>query len=142
MKKILIIVGSILFLTACCCCKEANIKNFNINESVSKSTNNLSYNNAIKSGKPVVLKFYIDWCGACEEVEPIFNQVKSQYSDKAEFISINGNDDQELASKYYVKAYPTIFLIYPNGSKHIEIPYQKIFYVNEFIQFLDENIDN
>lgn len=53
------------------------------------------------------LDFWAPWCGPCKMMEPIFEELAKEYSDKAEFIKINVDEDPQTASKYGVMSIPT-----------------------------------
>ncbi len=56
----------------------------------------------------VVLYFYTDWCGYCKKLEPTIEKLK----EKGVIIKkINGDNNRDLVSKYYIRGYPTIIYI-------------------------------
>lgn len=61
--------------------------------------------------KPIVAKFGAEWCPPCQEFAPT---IKSLAEDDSKFItvSIDIDDDQELALHMGVESVPTTFLIY------------------------------
>lgn len=77
--------------------------------------------------KPVVVVFYTDWCGACKRVVPVFDAVRDELSDKAEFVMVNADKETELSDKYDIRYYPTVFFIDTDGKK-TEIKQDKYFY--------------
>ena len=62
----------------------------------------------IRSGTPVVVDFYADWCGPCRMVSPIIEQLSKEYRGKAKFVKINTDDNQELASQFGIMSIPTV----------------------------------
>lgn len=66
--------------------------------------------------KLIVVDFYADWCGPCQIMKPIFEELANEvkYQDKVEFIKVNVDENPELASQYNVFSIPT-FIFFKNG---------------------------
>jgi thioredoxin reductase (NADPH) len=62
---------------------------------------------ATETGFPVIVDFYSDSCGPCRMMAPIFKQVASSYIDKAVFVKVDTNRQQELSSRYQIRSLPT-----------------------------------
>lgn len=77
---------------------------------------NTSFDNIIKSEKPVLIDFFGTWCGPCQMLAPILKQVKDSLGDRISIIKIDVDKNQELASKYQVRGVPTMIL-YQNGKQ-------------------------
>ena len=63
--------------------------------------------------KIVVVDFYADWCGPCQMMAPVFEEL-SQEMDNVKFVKINVDENSKLASQYSVFSIPT-FLIFKEG---------------------------
>lgn len=57
-----------------------------------------------------VLDFYADWCGPCQMLKPILEQVEKEHPE-VEFEAINIDEQQELAEKYGVMSIPTLIIM-------------------------------
>ena len=57
-----------------------------------------------------VLDFYADWCGPCQMLKPILEEVEKEHPE-AEFVKINIDDDPETAEKYGVMSIPTLVFL-------------------------------
>ena len=68
----------------------------------------------IRSAKPVVVDFYTDWCGPCKDMVPVLNRVKEEMKDSVRIIKVNVDRNPFIATKYNVRAVPTI-VIFKNG---------------------------
>jgi thioredoxin len=66
------------------------------------------------SDVPVLVDFYASWCGPCQMMVPILEQVNAQLSGKIRIVKIDTEKYTELASKYQIYALPTLVL-FKNG---------------------------
>lgn len=74
----------------------------------------------LKSEKPVLVDFYADWCGPCQMLSPVVDEVAEERDD-IKVGKINVDEQMELAQKYGVMTIPTLLVI-KNGeivNKHI-----------------------
>lgn len=72
------------------------------------------FNEIIKGEIPVLIDFYADWCGPCQTMTPIIQDVKKIYGDKIRVIKINVDNNHQAAAKYKVQSVPT-FLLFKKG---------------------------
>ena len=75
-----------------------------------------SFENIIKSEKPVLIDFSADWCGPCKMLAPILKQVKDSLGDRITILKIDVDKNQALEAKYQVRGVPTMVL-YQNGKQ-------------------------
>ncbi len=69
----------------------------------------------LKSKKTVLIDFYADWCGPCQMLSPIVEQVASE-NNNIKFVKINIDDEQDLAINYDIMSIPTLVVI-KNGKE-------------------------
>lgn len=60
-----------------------------------------------------LLKFEADWCGPCQQIKPIVNEVIKDHEASVSLRTINVDDpeNQELVQKHGVRAIPTLVLL-------------------------------
>jgi thioredoxin 1 len=68
----------------------------------------------VKSGKPVVVDFWAEWCGPCRMIAPIIEELSKDYSDKAVIAKCDVDNNPRVAAKYNVRNIPTV-LFFKNG---------------------------
>ena len=59
---------------------------------------------------PVLVDFYATWCGPCQMMTPILEQVGASLRDRVQVVKIDTDKYPNLASKYQVEALPTLVL--------------------------------
>ena len=64
----------------------------------------------LKSDKKVLIDFNADWCGPCRMLRPIVDEI-AETNDKIKVVSVNIDDEDELADKYEVSSIPCLVLI-------------------------------
>ena len=64
----------------------------------------------LRSKKIVLIDFYADWCGPCQMLSPIVDQVASEY-ENLKVVKINVDEAQDLAINYGVISIPTLVVI-------------------------------
>ncbi|XP_073306391.1 uncharacterized protein [Primulina huaijiensis] len=67
-----------------------------------------------KSDKPVLVDFYATWCGPCQFMDPILEQVSTKMEGKILVVKIDTEKYSSLANEYSIKALPT-FILFVNG---------------------------
>ena len=65
-------------------------------------------NEVINSDKPVFVDFWAEWCGPCRMVSPTVEELSKEYDGKVNFVKVNVDSNNELASKYNVISIPTL----------------------------------
>lgn len=62
------------------------------------------------SDLPVLVDFYADWCGPCQMMAPIMEQVNTQMKQKLRVVKINTDKYPQIASQHHIHALPTLVL--------------------------------
>ena len=86
------------------------------------------------SPTPVLVDFYATWCGPCQMMSPILEDVGSQLRDRLQVVKIDTDRYPKIASEYAIESLPTLIL-FKEGQ-----PVEKIEGVqpaNQLVQYLN-----
>jgi thioredoxin 1 len=74
-----------------------------------KSVNSKDWDKeVINSQLPVFVDFWAEWCGPCRMVSPVVEELAGEYAGKVNFVKVNVDENNDLASKYNVFSIPTL----------------------------------
>lgn len=65
----------------------------------------------LKADKKVIVDFYADWCGPCQMMSPVIDEIAEEKADIVKVGKVNVDENQELAMEYGVISIPTIVII-------------------------------
>ncbi|MEM9273243.1 MAG: thioredoxin [Cyanobacteria bacterium P01_F01_bin.143] len=66
------------------------------------------------SSTPVLVDFYATWCGPCQMMSPILEQVGASLRDRIQVVKIDTERYPTIASQYDIQSLPTLVL-FKNG---------------------------
>lgn len=72
----------------------------------------MSFDDAKKQNKPVVVMFHMHGCGACKQFSPIFDDFASKFSEKFNFVKEDVNTSH-IAKSLNFGTVPAIFIVDP-----------------------------
>ena len=84
-------------------------------EIVNVTKNNFE-SEVLKSNMPVLIDFNANWCGPCRMLKPILDEISSE-TDKVKIVSINIDNEDDLARSYGVMSIPC--LVYLENGKEL-----------------------
>lgn len=90
------------------------------NNIIKHPKNKEEFSKLIASGKPVLVDFFAEWCGPCQMMGPILEDMTKSYKniDKVEIAKVDIDELRDVALEYSVMSVPT-FMIFKD-SKSIE----------------------
>src|SRR3989339_1144901 len=68
----------------------------------------------LKSDKPVLVDFWAVWCGPCQMMGSIIEELAEEVKEKYKVGKLNVDENRETAAKYAVMSIPTL-IIFKDG---------------------------
>lgn len=88
----------------------------------------MSYENALKQNKPIILLFSKKTCSACRSFEPLFEIISSKYSYKYTFVKENIDsisiNPPEYLKEFNISYVPMLILVDPIKKEKYNIEYE------------------
>ncbi len=72
-----------------------------------KEVDKVEFDELLNSGKTLVCDFWASWCGPCRMLAPVMEEVSKDFLD-AQFVKVNVDENEELASRYNVMSIPYV----------------------------------
>ena len=69
-----------------------------------------SFEELLSGSVPVLVDFYANWCGPCQMMAPIVEQVNTQMQQRLRVVKIDTDKYPQLASQHQINALPTLVL--------------------------------
>lgn len=86
--------------------------------------NDTNFEQEISMSKlPIIIKVHASWCGPCQQIAPIFQELAKEMADTVKFASLNVDDARDLSIKYGVSTIPTFIFIKNNNLVGKEVGY-------------------
>lgn len=81
---------------------------------MAQEINSQNFETLLASGKPVVVDFWATWCGPCQMVGPLIEELAQEYDGRVIVGKCDVDQDSDLPAQFNVRNIPTI-LFFKDG---------------------------
>ena len=71
-------------------------------------------NEVLKSEKKVIVDFYADWCGPCQIMSPVIDEIAEELGENVKVCKVNSDENMNLLEQFGIMSIPTI-IVFING---------------------------
>lgn len=71
--------------------------------------------------RPALIDFYASWCGPCQRLSPIIDELAEEYDGKVDIYKVDVDQEEELAHLFKVRSIPTLVYIPMNELPTMEL---------------------
>lgn len=68
----------------------------------------------LQSEKPVLVDFWATWCGPCQMLGPVVEELSEEMGDKMKIVKLEVDSNPETAEKYEIMSVPSL-KVFKNG---------------------------
>ena len=100
--------------------------------------NEEGFDKALETGSLMLVDFWATWCGPCQRLGPVIEQLAEEYEDQAVIIGkVDVDEEPGLAQRFGVMNIPTVILFKDGQELERKVGAMPI---DEYAQALDENL--
>jgi thioredoxin 1 len=91
-----------------------NFPERSVSEAIAHVTDDNFDTAVLKSGTPVLLDYWAEWCGPCRMIAPVLEEIAKDYAGRLTVAKINIDENPNVPQRYGVRGIPTLML-FKNG---------------------------
>jgi thioredoxin 1 len=65
----------------------------------------------VKATGPVLVDFWAVWCGPCQMIAPVIDELSLEYAGKLKVCKLNTDENPEVAGHYQIMGIPTLLFL-------------------------------
>lgn len=69
-----------------------------------------TFKQLIEENDAVLVDFYATWCGPCQRMHPLLEELKRHFGDRLRIVKIDVDKNGETAAAYGIQSVPTLLL--------------------------------
>lgn len=76
-----------------------------------KAINDQNFEELLNAGMPLVIDFSATWCGPCQKIAPIIDELATEYEGKVNICKCDVDENDGLTSRFGIRNVPTIIFL-------------------------------
>ena len=85
-------------------------ENQQVSEQIIHVTDDSFEKEVLKSGEPVLVDYWAEWCGPCKMIAPVLDEIASEYSGRVKIAKLNIDENPNTPPRYGIRGIPTLML--------------------------------
>jgi thioredoxin 1 len=81
-----------------------------LSEHIIEVTDDSFEDEVLKSGEPVLVDYWAEWCGPCKMIAPVLEEIATDYNGKIKVVKLNIDDNPDTPPKFGIRGIPTLML--------------------------------
>ena len=65
--------------------------------------------------RPALIDFYASWCGPCQRLAPIIDELAAEYDGKVDIYKVNIDKEEFLTEAFDIRSVPTLVFVPMSG---------------------------
>jgi len=108
-----------------------------VNEHIVQLSDDSFEAEVLKSGVPVLVDYWAEWCGPCKMIAPVLDDIAGEYLGKVKIAKLNIDANPLTPPRYGIRGIPTLMLF-----KSGEVEATKVGAVSksQLTAFIDSNL--
>jgi thioredoxin 1 len=108
-----------------------------VSEKIVHVTDDTFEEEVLKSGEPVLVDYWADWCGPCKMIAPVLDEIADEYTGRIKIAKLNIDENPNTPPRYGIRGIPTLMLF-----KDGEVEATKVGAVSksQLTAFIDSNL--
>lgn len=78
---------------------------------MAKIISDQNYDALVAEGLPVIIDFSATWCGPCQKLAPIVDELATEYEGRVNIGKCDVDENQDLASRFGIRNIPSVLFI-------------------------------
>jgi thioredoxin 1 len=79
-----------------------------------KTSDDSFENDVLKSGRPVLVDFWAEWCGPCKQIGPALEEISNEMGDRVTVVKLNIDENPGVPTRFGVRGIPTL-MVFKDG---------------------------
>ena len=92
------------------------------------------FNELIKEEGLVLVDFFATWCGPCQMLAPVLEELDEKLNGSVKIAKINVDTESDLAAQYHISSIPTLILLRDGKVVDSSIGYRDLNFLLDMIK--------